>query len=161
MDQVNLGYSTKNIPIPTKKEYLKSLTNSAEKLIKSVRWRTLFYLNPKWKTEQKETFGFPTSKSPPRIPELNEFEDGLLHLIQNVSFRNTTNAFQQKLAQDIKEIQQSDRLLIAADKTTNFYKVETARYEQLLNSNINKDYKKATTTLENNINKGDLKMIWI
>ena len=46
MDQVNLGHSTKNIPIPGKSEYLQSLIASAEKFIRSIRLKTFFYLNP-------------------------------------------------------------------------------------------------------------------
>ena len=83
MDQVNLGYSTKNIPIPGKKEYLQRLINSAEKFVRAIRWRTHFFLNPNKNKNKKETYGFPSTKSPPNIPELKLFEDGILDLIQN------------------------------------------------------------------------------
>ena len=35
------------------------------------------------------------------------------------------------------------KLLIAADKTTNFYKLEPSTYNELLEKNITKSYKKA------------------
>ncbi|KAJ8033340.1 hypothetical protein HOLleu_23545 [Holothuria leucospilota] len=75
MNQFNLGYSTKNIPIPSRKGYLTALINKTEKFIRSVRWRTFFYLNPNGgKIRKEETYGFRSSKSPPQIPELKEFE---------------------------------------------------------------------------------------
>ena len=44
---------------------------------------------------------------------------------------------------DTERIQNEPKLLIAADKTTNFYKLEPATYNDLLEQNITKSYKKA------------------
>ena len=149
MDQMNLGYSTKNIPIPGKMEYLQKLIDSAEKFIKSLRWRTHFFLNPsKDNKKEKNTFGFRSTKTPPKIPELKTFEDKFLDLVQNVQFNDNSNDFQKKLNQDRKEISKNERLLVAADKTTNFYKVKREDYNKLLDNNITKTYKKAPDTLE-------------
>ena len=46
-------------------------------------------------------------------------------------------------------------MLVAADKTTNFYEVKTEDYNKLLADNITKDYKKAPPGLEKEINTGD------
>ena len=155
MDKVNLGYSTKNIPIPGKKDYLTRLISSAEKVIRSIRWKTFFFLNPNNKPDRKETFGFNSTRNPPSIPELKEFEDEMLNMVQNIEFKNADNQFQRQLSNDIDDIKESSRLLIAADKTTNFYKVKPDQYKNLLEINITKDYRKAPETLEKHINLGD------
>ena len=56
----DFNYSMKNIPIPSKKEYLLQLIHSVEKFIRNLRWRALYFLNPTEKPE-KETFGFKSS----------------------------------------------------------------------------------------------------
>jgi hypothetical protein len=155
MDQVNLGYSTKNIPIPNQKEYFQRLITSAEKFIRSVRWRTFFYLNPPNKHDTKETYGFNSTRSPPNIPEIKQLEDGMLSLIQNVKFKKVDRNFQKQLSKDTKKIKESDHLLIAADKTTNFYKLEPKTHIKLLEDNITKDYKRAPQSLEKDINMED------
>lgn len=156
MDQVNLGYSTKNIPIPSKKDYLIRFISSTENLIRCTRWRSFFFLNPDIKQETKETFGFKSTRSPPKIPELDEFEEEMLNLVENIEFRSTTNTFQKKLSKDIKDIKQTEHLLIPADKTTNFYKVKQEKYNKLLDENITKNYKKAPQNLEKDIQNEDI-----
>ena len=65
----NFGYSLKNIPIPTKKYYLKCLVEKVESLIKRMRWKCLFYerkLNKMNNEIQDETYGFKSKKTPPQ-----------------------------------------------------------------------------------------------
>ena len=47
---------------------------------------------------------------------------------------------------DTEHIKKETKLLIAADKTTNFYKLERSKYNDLLEQNITKSYKKAILT---------------
>ena len=155
MDQVNLGHSTKNIPIPGKSEYLQSLIASAEKFIRSIRWKTFFYLNPNENAERKNTYDFNSTKSPPKIPELKDFEDEMLKLVQSVEFKSSASKFQCQLSKNKNEIRNCDRLLVSADKTTNFYKVTNDRYDKLIDTNINKNYRKASPSLEKAINEED------
>ena len=44
-----------------------------EALIKNMRWRALFYLNPPTKQSKKETFGFESTRTPPAIEEMKVF----------------------------------------------------------------------------------------
>ena len=53
------------------------------------------------------------------------------------------NSFLNKLKGDTEHISNEPNLLIAADKTTNFYKVEPSAYNDLLEQNITGSYKKA------------------
>ena len=73
MEQVNFGYSLKNIPIPSKQDYLLELINSVGIFVANLRWRCHFYLNPS-NQNRKESFDFKTSKAAPSVPELTEFE---------------------------------------------------------------------------------------
>ena len=76
MEQVNFGYSMKNITIPRKQEYTLQLIHSASKFVSNIRKRAYFYLNPLPNSaEKKETFGFRSQKPATFMPELKEFED--------------------------------------------------------------------------------------
>ena len=88
-EQINFGYSTKNIPICSEKQYLKTFIDKTEKFVKNLRWRAFFFLNPKADREEKETFGFKSTRPPPHIPELKNFEEGLASMITNIKFRRT------------------------------------------------------------------------
>ena len=147
MEQVNLGHSVKDIPVPNKKLYMQMMINSAERFIQNLRWRVIFSLNTNNK-EEKNTYGFKSTKTPPVVPELKPFEDEFIGVIKNIEFdENRTNAFQEKLKTEVKNIKNEPNLIIAADKTSNFYKVGSQSYSSLVERNIQKDYKK-----ENNQN---------
>ncbi len=108
-----------------------------------MRWKAFFFLNPNSPGSSKNTYGFKSTKNPPPIDELKEFEDGMLHMIQSTKFKHVNNPFLNKLQDDTKRIKDETKLLIPADKTTNFYKLEPSTYNNLLKQNITKSYKKA------------------
>ena len=147
MEKVNLGYSTKNIPLPKKNEYLKTFIEKTEHFIRRMRWKAHHFLN---KTEPTayETYGFKSRRSPPQINELIPFEDDMTNLIQNIKFNDTKCSFQGKLNSDIKnKIKRPDTLLIPADKTTNFYAMNPSSYDKLIKENVTKTYKKSNDEL--------------
>ena len=152
MEKLNLGYSLKNIPIPTENNYLKLLIARTEQFIQKMRWRAFFYLNPDLKQEVKETFGFKSSRTAPQVKELTPFENDLLQVISKVKFSKHRTEFQQKLQKDIKRINKSKHVLVPADKTTNIYEVPTDQYKKLLFENITKDYKKTTNQSIRDVN---------
>ena len=43
MEKLNLAYSTKNIPIPTERNYKYQLIENTELFIKKIRWKTIFH----------------------------------------------------------------------------------------------------------------------
>lgn len=142
MESTNFGYSTKNIPLPSKQEYCRKLIEKTEHLCRRMRWKAHFYLNPEAKGQEKETYGFKSRLTPPQIPEMITFENRLTNMIQNIKFRNINCEFQKKLASDIKtKLKDSNKLLIPADKTTNFYQMSADAYKELLHNNITKTYK--------------------
>ena len=83
MEKVNLGYSTKNIPLPSRSEYMKNFIEKTEHFLRRMRWKAYHFLNPTESTT-KETYGFKSPNSPLRVNELIPFEDGMLNLIQNI-----------------------------------------------------------------------------
>ena len=157
MDLKNFGYSLKNIPIPGQKTYMKDMMEMVEKFIKRVRWKAYFF--EKQSNDENEgtdtNFGFKTDKTPPQNENLNAFEDDLYNLVRNIEFKDSkhVNAFQRKLMKDVKEINNSSDLLIAADKTTNLYSMKKESYEKLLRENITKTYKKADESIKPRIDR--------
>ena len=67
----------------------------------------------------------------------------MLHLVQSVDFKHVNKPFQKQLSKDITNIKSGNELYVAADTTTNYYKVEPTTYNKLMEQNITKDYKKA------------------
>ena len=92
--------------------------------------------------DQKETYGFLSTKPPSIIHELEEFENDLVDLIQNINIRHVPNHSQNKLQKDLNHIKKNDHLYIPADKTNNYYRVKPADYKHLFEKLIHKNYKK-------------------
>lgn len=151
MDLIRLNYSTKNIPIAPQHIYRKQLINKTENFLKRMRWKALFYLNPDLKSISKETYGFNSRKSPPPIKEMTEFENKLIDIISNVEFVKKQSTFQSKLRSDVNDIRKDDKLLIKADKTNNYYKIDVNEYNNLIQNSITKTYKKAPPSTVKNI----------
>ena len=142
MERVTLNYSTKNIPVASKGVFTRQLIDKTEQFLRRMRWKAFHLLNP-GQTADKKTFGFKTKNCPPVIEELRCFEEGMVQIIQNVEFKNMKCQFQKELNEDIKLIKNENRLFVKADKSTNFYKLQATKYNQLLIDNITKTYKKA------------------
>ena len=143
MEKLNIGYSTKNIPLPSQNDFLQRLIEKTEHFLRRMRWKAYFFLNPDVSTTSKDTYGFKSTKNPPPVDELKEFEDDMLKMVQSTKFIQVNNPFLIKLKNDTDHITKETKLLIAADKTTNFYKLEPSKYNDLLEQNITKSYKKA------------------
>ena len=152
MEQTNFGYSMKNINIPSTKEYLLNLTHSVSRFTNNLRWRVLFHLEPADKPHnQKQTYGFKSLKPAPPVKCLEEFEEGLVELIRNIKTRQVRTEFQDKLKEDTDKIKKETKVIIQADKTTNFYKMTGENYKELLEKNVRDKYKKADEDTDSKI----------
>ena len=60
-----------------------------------------------------------------------------------MKFKQVNNSFLNKLKADTECIKNEPKLLITADKITKFYKVKPSAYNELLEQNIKRSYKKA------------------
>ena len=86
MEKINFEYSLKNIPIPSKQNYIKSFINKTEHFLKRIRWKAFFYDNPS-PDKQHDNFGFATEKSPPQNKDLIPFENDMYKLIRSIQFK--------------------------------------------------------------------------
>ena len=132
MEKFNISYSTKNIPLPSHNDYLQRLIERTEKFLHRMRWKAHSFLNPDTTSFTKETYGFKSTKNPSSIEELKDFEDDMLKMIQSVKFKQVNNPFLNRLKENTDHIKNEPKLLIAADKTTNFYKLEPSTYNNML-----------------------------
>ena len=143
MDQVfRFGYSTKNIPIPSKKEIKLQLIHSVRKFIDNISWRLHFIKNPPETNEVKENYGFRSIEKVPRHEELEPVQEALSDLVENLKFRRYSDPFQNKLKADLEDIKNESKVIVKADKTSNYYKLEKEEYQAVLEKSIHKEYKK-------------------
>ena len=129
------------------------MINKVENLIRSIRWKAYFHDNTATPTAEINKFGFKSTKAPPQNQMLTPFESDLYELAGTIEFKPVQNQFQKQLKRDIRELKQSSKLLIPADKTTNLYKVSTKDYDKLLTENITKTYKKTAASAVMHVNK--------
>ena len=85
-EKKNFDYSLKNIGVPTKMEYLMSLTHQVRSFVDRVRWRAFHILNPT-NRESKETFGFNTISSSPKVEALEVFEEKMCLQVVELAIR--------------------------------------------------------------------------
>ncbi len=116
MRQFRNDYSLKNIPIPSQDAYLRNLIEKVENVLKRMRWKAHFFLKGDKMSDQNNPFGLPSNKTPPTILEMKSFENDVINLIENITFRNAENQFQISLANDLKKINSSPNIFVFADK---------------------------------------------
>ena len=119
-----------------------------------VRWRAFHILYPS-NREQKKTYGFNTTNPPPILPELSLFEEKMFNLIQKIQFHKKGNPLQTKLKQDIRNMKQEPRVIVPADKTSNFYLTEVAQYNTLLQRSVEAECKRGPQDLVTTYDKED------
>ena len=152
MRQFRFDYSLKNIPIPSRDNYLRNLIEKVESVLKRMRWKAHFFLKGEKSQEKTNYFGLLSNKTPPTILELKAFEEDVLKIIENIKFRDTKNNFQETLASDLKKINSSHNMFVFADKTRNIYETSLETYNKLLHDNITKTHKRRS---EDNISEID------
>ena len=157
MEQKNLGVSTNNIPISDSKEYNIQLIRSVNRFVNRIRWKIFFLFDPKAKGTRKENFGLKSQKSAPKMPQyLRDFEKELHRLVKEVKHRDRKNIksdFLTELDKKVKVIKCSKKVLVGADKSSNYYHMSKEHHNQLLMKAINKDYKKAPEGKEDQVNR--------
>ena len=133
----------KNIPIPNRVAYTKTLIDKTEALVKRMRWKAFFYENPNVKSDVENSYGFGSEKTPPTNPGLKQFESELFDIVGNIEFTKFKSEFQRKLCNDVKTITDSPCVYVPADKTTNMYKMSPDEYRKLVHNSVTAKYKKA------------------
>ena len=152
MEKTTPLFSLKNIPIPSKFEYEKKLVQKAESLLDRMRWKISVAKNPEAFQNNYETFGFNTTNKPGQDKDLMRFEEDFLDLISpnNLTYKIINNEIQNNLKQEVRNIKNSDRVTVFADKTRNLYKDTVQSVDAKLMESITKDYKRCDETKVNN-----------
>ena len=140
MRQFRLEYSLKNIPIPSRDNYLRNLIEKVEGILKRMRSKAHFFLKGEKNQENTNHSSLSSSKTPLTILELKPFEEDVLKHLENI-FRDTKNHFQETLANNLQKINSSDKIFVFANKTRNIYEASLDTYNKLLHDNITKTYK--------------------
>ena len=79
---------------------------------------------------------------PSQHPHLISFENNLLDMIKNASFKTVHNNFQDKLRNEMSSIKSSDKSFIFADKTRNLYRLDKNIYDKHYTEHMTKLYKR-------------------
>ena len=103
MGQVNYNCNTKDIPIPSKKEYRIQLIHSTKKFFDNLCWRVFHFKNPRNK-EKTETYGFSSTNKVPSDDDLNNLESDLYYLTENIEYREVKSNFHKNLSDKINII---------------------------------------------------------
>lgn len=111
----------------------------------------IFRLNPTTSGNGKETYGFNSTKTPPQISELIYLERKLAEMIANIKFSNQRCEFRKELSSEFRTIKKSTKLIIPADKTSNYYTMDMESYNTLLSNKITQSYKKVQIPTLTNI----------
>ena len=135
-------HSDKNIPVGDRKTYLKMFISAVGNLDARMRWTAFFHLNPDMVPPAKNWFGFKTNNPPPHVKELKNFQNDLFKLTEKLEFKARTNNFMEVLKEDLEKIDNTEKVIVNADKTNNKYLMEPAKYKELLEKNIQAEYKK-------------------
>ena len=153
LSKFGILYSHKNIPTPEQDLYLHKFTEKIETCAKRMEWRAWHALNPGNK-ESKETFGFGTTKSVPRVEELKGFIEDFSAIPKKIKFRCPPKSdLQDKMKDDKTKITQTKEIIINGDKSDNLYKMDVKDYQKKLTENISKNYKKVSRNEIDKVNK--------
>ena len=158
MERIDIPFSAKNIPVPRKELYETMFIEKSIHLLTRVRWRAWHILNPD-KKDTKETYGFPTCRTAPVLKETEYFEKEVLGMIKRIKFSDVpVGVFQKKLIEQASTIRKCKEIIIPADKTSNYYKMDPKEYKKALTESVSKEYKKDKDNTEWKINKEAAKL---
>ena len=90
MEKFTINYSQKNIPIPSKHQYILSLMSKVERVINRMRWKVLEFQG-NLDDNKKNMYSFKSLKCPPPVNEVKNFENELLLMVKNIEFKNVKN----------------------------------------------------------------------
>ena len=89
----------------------------------------------------------------PTADDFTNFEEDRNIMIKNIELKSLNSNFQRQLADDIKAINNSDKVFVSTDKLQNIYLTDKDQYKKLLYENIPKGHKKTNKNCKNKVNK--------
>ena len=109
---------------------------------------------------KEEKYGFKSVRKPYAIKEMEPFEKEFYGMAKNMEFDKDIKLgdFQKEMKEDLSEMSKLDKVIVAADKSRNFYTCDIPEYRNLINQNITKGYKKSTQEAvnDNDIKSGEI-----
>ena len=121
--------------------------------------------NPIDEDNRKETYGFPSQKTPPWkngviSPLIKPFREAVAKLAGSIKYRPQKNStFQKELRKVVSSIERNPNLLISSDKTSNFYEMKPGDYEKMVRDNVTTKYSKCDDNEPfNEVNREDRKV---
>ena len=84
MENLQLCYSPKNIPILSERSYKLQLMDKSDQVIKGMRWKAFFHTNRS--EDWQETYGLKSLNCSPKIKEMVPFEKVLWNLANKLKF---------------------------------------------------------------------------
>ena len=152
-EEFKLKHSLKNIPIANRNEIKMMLVEKVSHLIRRMRLKAHFFLEGPTEGSTEPTYGFKSKFLPKTNKHLAPFENDLIDMAANIEFRQVSNKFQNELREDVKRIKRTKNVIVASDKTSNFYQMTREQYSKLVKDNVTAKYKKADENEVNEINK--------
>ena len=134
MEKKTCNCSTKNIPIPSERNYKLQLVEKIEIFIKRMRWKAIMYDAGFKENRKVEKYLLKTLHSPRQVKELSTFEKELIAVVKDIKFRNARKDFQTTLQEYIRLIHNSKKTMTFTDKTSNMYRLTKEEYNKLLRS---------------------------
>ena len=141
MEPIVSENSDKNIPVHDNTIFRKLFLDAVTTFDRTLRFAANFFLHPELKPKPKNWYGFKSNNPAPHVKELQGFREDLLLLSENLEFRNTSNEFMRELNDDIEKINETNKVIVKADKTSNRYLMEKDEYIYHLQKNVQQDYK--------------------
>ena len=62
---------------------------------------------------------------------MKRFQEAMLKLIEDIEFKTSTNSFMKILKDDLTKINETEKVIVKADKTSNNYLMEPEKYKEL------------------------------
>ena len=103
------------------------------------------------KKNNQQGYGLCSFKMLPPVKKLAAFESKLIELGKNIKFQKVKSQLQNKLKEDIKKINQSDKTLTFADKSSNMYRLTKEKYVKMRRNAITSTYKKTNNNIKKRI----------
>ena len=158
MNRISLGYSTKNIPVQGRREYLTEFILNQEAVARRIRWKAFFSLDPGAQKSQVEHYGFKSLATPP-LPnhplkrKIIAFERDFFSLASHIKFRRHDNELQTQLRADLAKIKEQDKIIVKSDKTSNYHAMEVDDYKDLKREAICAEYIRCQESEVESVNK--------
>ena len=83
---------------------------------------------------------------------MDKFEAEMIGMVKEIKFMKMCNNIQQKMYEDMSRFKGSENIFVKSDKSGNLYEIEKGKYKQMMFREVVKNYKKAPSDLEKELN---------